>query len=135
MDWNKALERLRADRGNWSRVARATGLHENGIRRIASGDTPWPRIDTTQKIIAYYIALDAGVSVGGDPAPTPQGMPRPVATTPATSPPSGVTHENCFAGIDLTFEPRQVHQLTIEARGGRRRGAERGRRRAERGMR
>ena len=72
MDWNKALERLRADRGNWSRVARATGLHENGIRRIASGDTPWPRIDTTQKIIAYYIALDAGVSVGGDPAPTPQ---------------------------------------------------------------
>lgn len=42
----------------------------------------------------------------GDPAPTPQGMPRPVGTAEGPTPaPAGVTHENCFAGIDLTFEP------------------------------
>jgi hypothetical protein len=44
----------------------------------------------------------------GDPAPTPQGMPRPVGTAEGPAPaPGGVTHENCFAGIDMTFDPER----------------------------
>lgn len=55
MDWTSALERLKADKGNWAVVARETHLHPNGIRRIASEGTKHPRIDTAQKIIDYYV--------------------------------------------------------------------------------
>ena len=54
MDWNVTLERLKADRGNWSAVAEATGLTRMQITRIASGETMNPRIDTAQKIADYY---------------------------------------------------------------------------------
>jgi hypothetical protein len=54
MDWTSALQRLKADKGNWAVIARETKLHPNGIRRIAAGGTEHPRIDTAQKIIDYY---------------------------------------------------------------------------------
>jgi DNA-binding phage protein len=54
MDWPQALDRLRDDRGNWERIARETGLAGNHVRRLAQGNTTRPRIDTVDKIIAYY---------------------------------------------------------------------------------
>lgn len=54
MDWNSTLDRLRADEGNWGAVAGATGLSRMQVSRIARGVTPNPRIDTADKIIAYY---------------------------------------------------------------------------------
>ena len=44
---------------------------------------------------------------GGDPAPSETALPRPVGSPPSTParPPSGVTHTNCFVGINLTMEP------------------------------
>lgn len=54
MDWNKTVAQLRADEGGWADVARATGLSRMQVSRIASGVTPNPRIDTAQKIAAYY---------------------------------------------------------------------------------
>ena len=58
MDWITALARLKADKGNWSAIARATQIHPNGIRNIAVGKTPHPRTDTAQKIADYYAAQD-----------------------------------------------------------------------------
>ena len=60
MDWGATLERLKGDRGNWSAIARATGLSGNQIRRIANGETKRPGIDTCESIVAYYSARDAG---------------------------------------------------------------------------
>ena len=57
MDWSATLDRLKADRGNWAKVAAATGLTRMQVSRIASGETPNPRIDTAQKIAAYYAAI------------------------------------------------------------------------------
>jgi hypothetical protein len=54
MTWAEIRERLLADKGNWSQVARETGLHINGIRKLAIGETTRPRIDTVEKIAAYY---------------------------------------------------------------------------------
>ena len=54
MTWTEIRERLLADKGNWSQVARETGLHINGIRKLAIGETTRPRIDTVEKIAAYY---------------------------------------------------------------------------------
>jgi len=54
MDWISTLARLRADEGGWGAVARATGLSRMQVSRIASGETPNPRIDTAQKIADYY---------------------------------------------------------------------------------
>ena len=62
MDWNSALERLKADKGNWATVAKATGLTRMQVSRIASGETPNPRIDTAQKISAYYAGKPRGKS-------------------------------------------------------------------------
>lgn len=58
MNWTATQERLAADKGQWSRIARATGLHINAVRKIALGETPSPRIDTVQKIVAYYDEQD-----------------------------------------------------------------------------
>ena len=54
MNWNPTLAQLRADEGGWGAVARATGLSRMQVSRIASGETPNPRIDTAQKIANYY---------------------------------------------------------------------------------
>ena len=54
MNWAEIHAKLKADKGQWSHIARETGLHVNAIRNIAVGDTPSPRIDTVEKIIAYY---------------------------------------------------------------------------------
>ena len=54
MDWNTTLARLRADQENWPRVAAETGLSLWHVRRLASGATLHPRIDTAAKIVAYY---------------------------------------------------------------------------------
>lgn len=54
MDWESTLRRLKDDRGNWASVAKATGLTAIQVRRIASGETTRPRIDTAQKIADYY---------------------------------------------------------------------------------
>ena len=59
MDWTAIKVRLVADKGNWDAVARATGLSGNQIRRIVHGETQSPRIDTAQKIAAYYDGRDA----------------------------------------------------------------------------
>lgn len=59
MDWQKTHARLRKDEENWTAIARATGLSRMQVSRIASGVTPNPRIDTAQKIVAYYAAQDA----------------------------------------------------------------------------
>jgi len=61
MNWNATLERLKNDKGNWAAVAVATGLSRMQVSRIASGETPNPKIDTAQKITDYYDA---------NPAPT-----------------------------------------------------------------
>lgn len=58
MNWSETLNRLTADKGQWSQIARATGLHINAVRKIALGETPSPRIDTVEKIVAYYEAID-----------------------------------------------------------------------------
>lgn len=54
MNWPETRARLAADKGQWSHIARETGLHINAVRNIATGDTPTPRISTVEKIIAYY---------------------------------------------------------------------------------
>lgn len=59
MNWTETLSRLTADKGQWSHIARATGLHINAVRKIALGETPSPRIDTVEKIVAYYDAQDS----------------------------------------------------------------------------
>lgn len=53
MDWTDAMNRLRAERG-FAAVARATGIAEWHLRRLASGETKHPRIDTAAKVLAYY---------------------------------------------------------------------------------
>lgn len=58
IDWNEILDRLKADRGNWSRIAEATGLSGNQIRRIVHGETKSPRVETAKKIADYYTAQD-----------------------------------------------------------------------------
>lgn len=59
MNWSEVQSRLAADRGQWSLIARETGLHVNGIRLIALRKTLSPRISTVEKIIAYYERVDA----------------------------------------------------------------------------
>lgn len=54
MNWDQTLELLKADRGNWGNLARTIGITPTQVRRIASGETTRPRIDTAQKIAAYY---------------------------------------------------------------------------------
>lgn len=54
MDWNATLRQLKGDKGNWAAVALSTGLSRMQISRIASGETPNPKIDTAQKITSYY---------------------------------------------------------------------------------
>lgn len=54
MDWPATLNLLRADRGNWVAVAKATGLTRMQVSRIATGETLNPRIDTATKISDYY---------------------------------------------------------------------------------
>jgi len=51
MDWEQARKRLLAEK-RYARVAKATGLHANGIRRYALGIT-MPRLDNAQKVIEY----------------------------------------------------------------------------------
>ena len=52
--------------------------------------------------IGSHRASTPAPAPAGDPAPSPQGMPRPVDTAHAAS--SGVTHQNCFVGLDRTFD-------------------------------
>lgn len=54
MNWDAILERLRADRENWTAVAAAVDRTPHQIRRIASGKTRWPRLDTVQRLTEYY---------------------------------------------------------------------------------
>ncbi len=54
MDWTQTLTRLKADRGNWRAVAQTTDINAVQVRRIANGETTRPRIDTVQKLVAYY---------------------------------------------------------------------------------
>jgi hypothetical protein len=53
-NWNTVRERLASEPSRWASIARATGLPRMTIARIGSGETPSPRIDTVEKIIAYY---------------------------------------------------------------------------------
>lgn len=75
--------------------------------------------------IGSHRTTDPAPPPAGDPAPSPEAMPRPVGTaqpsgtTPPGTPPApgGMTHDNCYVGIDLTREP--VTDLTaITARCG-----------------
>jgi transcriptional regulator with XRE-family HTH domain len=59
MDWNTTLEKLRAEPDKWAAIAKATGLPRMTVARIGNGQTPSPRVDTAQKIAAYYQARDA----------------------------------------------------------------------------
>lgn len=59
MDWQSTLTKLRADQKNWRAVATTIGLSTMQLRRIAKGQTTRPRIDTAQKIAAYYDAREA----------------------------------------------------------------------------
>jgi hypothetical protein len=52
--WHTARERLAADPKRWAEIARATGLPRMTVARIGSGKTPSPRIDTVEKITAFY---------------------------------------------------------------------------------
>lgn len=59
MNFADLKARLAADKGNWSQIARGTGLHINAVRKIAIGETPTPRISTVERLAAYYAAKDA----------------------------------------------------------------------------
>lgn len=58
MDWINTYQRLAADKGSWSAIAKATGISGNQVRRIAHAHTKNPRLDTMQKVIAYYAERD-----------------------------------------------------------------------------
>lgn len=58
MDWKSTVEKLKADKGHWSEIARETGVHVNGVRNIALGLTPSPRMITAQKLMDYYARRD-----------------------------------------------------------------------------
>lgn len=62
MDWINTQRRLAEDRGHWKQIAKATGLSGNHVLRIAHGETKNPRLDTMQKIIAYYSERDKVVA-------------------------------------------------------------------------
>ncbi len=59
MDWQQARERLLSQK-NYTEVARAVGLHPNGVRKYALGQTI-PRMDNAQKVIEYLMAHDRRV--------------------------------------------------------------------------
>jgi hypothetical protein len=59
-NWNRVRERLASEPDRWAKIARATGLPRMTIARIGSGETPSPRIDTVEKIIAFYDREAAG---------------------------------------------------------------------------
>jgi len=59
MDWQQARERLLSQK-NYAEVARAVGLHPNGIRRYAIGQTI-PRMDNALKVIEYLMANERRV--------------------------------------------------------------------------
>lgn len=51
---------------NLRAVARAAGIHENGLYRIMSGATRSPRYDTVMKLARYIDAERAMYSNSGD---------------------------------------------------------------------
>lgn len=54
MDWGEALERLKNDRGNWTRIGEELDISGNQIRRYVHGNTKSPRVVHAEKIIRYY---------------------------------------------------------------------------------
>lgn len=54
LTWQEIQARLARDKGNWSRISRETGIHINGVRKLAIGEIKSPRISTVEKLAAYY---------------------------------------------------------------------------------
>jgi len=52
MDLSTIVAKLRAD--DLNRVADATGIPYETLRRISKGNTPGPRVTTVERIAAYY---------------------------------------------------------------------------------
>ncbi len=53
MDLQTLVAKLRSD--NLRKVANATGVPYETLRRISNGQTPGPRITTVERIAAHYL--------------------------------------------------------------------------------